>query len=564
MSRNRTALGSITRLPTLLRTLAHLRPAQAWAQLHHALFGLSAPRRAVGEAPALAIARPRTPFLGPPDHVKSHGERRIELLRTSFDLAEGIDWETQAQGPLFAYHLHQHEYLRLPEFTPGARAGILLNWIHDHPTGVGWDPHPISLRLLCWGKLLITPGALDTDERLRHEMLRSMSDQLETLAHGREVRLQANHLLSNLISVVFGGLLLDGSSSAAWRGQTDALLRELDSQIQPDGGHEERSPMYHSLLLENLLDLLNLCLADPSRAPTDLAEALREAASRMLVALEFWTHLDGQIALFADSAFDVAAEPRLLREYAKRLGVLSSASAGSGILPQSGYLRLRTGAYDLIASVAGPAPAHQPGHAHCDALAFELSVEGHRFVTDTGLFEYRPGPRRDRARATASHSTLQIDGAEQAEIWAAHRVGGRPAVELTAWDDSGSAEAICRGWSRHAPLHRRLFSVEEEGVTIVDRVEGPAREVRVCFPIDPSWRVELSTRRARAIRESESGLPCVVEIELSDALQWILERQPYYPTFGCEVERFVLVGTGPRFDEVITRMGVATNPGSGS
>ena len=553
MNRLRTGLGLIERIPTVLRTLAHLRPAQARAQIHHGLFGLASPRKAARVASALAIARSRTPFLEPVGHVKSLGGTRIELLRVPFDLAERIDWETREPGPLFAYHLHQHEYLRLPDFTPTERARHLLDWIHNHQTGVGWDPHPISLRLICWGKLLITPGALDADECLQGEMFRSMSDQLETLSHGLEVRLQANHLLSNRIAVVFGGLLLDGSSSAAWRDQADALLLELDAQIRPDGGHEERSPMYHSLLLENLLDLLNLCLADPPRAPAGLVDGLRETLSRMLCALELWTHLDGRIALFADSAFDVAAEPVSLRGYAERLGISSSANFLSGVLPQTGYLRLRAGVFDLIASVAAPAPAHQPGHAHCDALAFELSVAGDRLVTDTGLFEYLPGPRRDRARATASHSTIQVDGEEQAEFWAAHRIGGRPEVELTAWDASGSAEATCRGWSRNAPLHRRTFSVGSDGVTILDRIEGPGREVRVCLPIDPAWQVELSGRLARATRTSESGVSSTVEIELANVFAWALERQPYYPTLGCEVERSVLVGTGSRCDEAITR-----------
>jgi hypothetical protein len=274
----------------------------------------------------------------------------------------------------------------------------------------------------------------------------------------------------------------------------------------------------------------------------------------MLGALEIWTHLDGRIALFSDSAFDVAGEPRALREYAGRLGISSAGNSHTGFLPQTGYLRLRAGEFDLIASVAGPAPAHQPGHAHCDALAFELSVAGDRLVTDTGLFEYMPGPRRDRARATASHATIQIDGEEQAEIWAAHRIGGRPDVELTAWDAAGSAEATCRGWSRHAPLHRRLFSVDDRSVTITDWVEGAGHDLRICMPIDPSWQVELSAGRARATRISDDGASSNVEIELSDCFEWVLERQPYYPTFGCEVERFVLVGVGSRCVEARTQI----------
>jgi hypothetical protein len=71
--------------------------------------------------------------------------------------------------------------------------------------------------------------------------------------------------------------------------------------------------------------------------------------------------------------------------------------------------------------------------------------------------------------------------------------------------------------------------------------------------MDPAWQVELSEGRARAKRESDRGSSCVV-VELADVFEWALERQAYFPTFGCEVERFVLVGVGPGCDEAITRI----------
>jgi uncharacterized heparinase superfamily protein len=523
------------------------------AQIHHALFGLPAPRNRAGRILSLATTPPHTPFLDPPAHVKSLDGARIELLSTPFDLGERVDWQAASQGPLFAYHLHQHEYLRLAECSPLEKRTRILDWIENHRAGIGWDPHPISLRLLCWGKLLLTPGALESDETLRAEMRRSMAEQADVLARGLEVRLQANHLLTNLIALVWTRMLLEEDERSAGEDHVGSLVREIADQIRPDGGHEERSPMYHSLLLENLLDLRNLGLVNPTRISDELMEVLLEAVSRMLAALDLYTLPDGRIALLADSAFDVAAEPALLRDYAARLGVDVKTHSGAGCLPQTGYVRLCAGAFDLLASVAGPSPAHQPGHAHCDALAFELAVDGVRLVTDTGLYEYLPGLKRDRARATASHATLQIDGEEQAEIWAAHRVGGRPEVALMAWDESGSAEATCRGWSRKATLHRRLFTITSDGVAILDHVDGPSRTIRSCFPIDPLWQVERTASGARAIREDGSGARRVVDIELPGALDWSLERAPYYPSFGCEVERAVLVGVGPRCVGAVTR-----------
>jgi uncharacterized heparinase superfamily protein len=313
--------------------------------------------------------------------------------------------------------------------------------------------------------------------------------------------------------------------------------------------------MYHAAMLEGVLDLLNLCRAAPERAPDGLPNALAEAAGRMLEALLVLTHRDGRIALFADSALDLAADPDAIRCQAERLGVEGAAAAGargSACLRDTGYVRLVAGEWDLIASVGGPSPSHQPGHAHCDALAFELACAGHRVVTDTGVFEYVEGERRRRSRATASHATIQIDGEEQAEIWASHRVGGRPRVALVDFRAEGqgaaSAEATCRGWSRPRTLHRRRFFVAADGIELEDSVEGPARSIVSRLPLAPGVEVELRTAAAAGpvavCRLRAEDLDLVVEIELPAALVWRVEDGDAYPSFGRALRRPVLVGEG--------------------
>lgn len=555
------------RIPTILRTLRPLRRDQLVAQIGHALFGVGAPC-AVGDVDAqLAIARPATEFLPPPAHVRALGGERFALLATPFSLPHGRDWSARREGPLFAYHLHQHEYLRLDAFTPAERSAVVEDWIRSNPAGVGWDPHPTGLRLVAWGKLLTTPGSLapanpSPGSEAEGRMLASFVDQAETLSRRLEIRLQANHLLSNLVCVVFAGLLVESKRSDVWRARSGLLLRELTRQVHPDGGHEERSPMYHAHLLEGLLDLLNLCRAAPERAPEGLTSALEQTAARMLRALALLTHRDGRIALFADSALDVAAEPDRLVDYARRLGVdvglrdgeitagAGGARARNAWLPDTGYVRLEAGDFSLLASVAGPAPAHQPGHAHCDALAFELTLGARRLVADTGVFEYVPGERRQRSRATASHATLQIDDAEQAEIWAAHRVGGRPEVSVDAGGSMGGvaaamargeAVASCRGWSTRDVLHRRRFRVDESGVLIEDTLEGRARRVESRIPLAPGWSVEwLGPRLVRCTVQASPD--CAVEIELPEPFVWGSEQAPCYASFGREETRPVLVG----------------------
>ena len=544
MSRLARLLGLVGRTPTVLRTLAPLRPAQLRAQLGHLFTGVQAPVRLAAANLALAVERPSTPFLAPAPHVGARsaadGAIGLELLARELEVVPGaVDWATDRHGPLFAYHLHEQAWLRHSGLAPDVRRAVLEDWIDRHREGVGWDPHPISLRLLSWGKLLLTADALPSDEALRSRVIRSMADQAETLARGLEVRLQANHLLSNRIGVVWAGLLFDGEDADRWRAGSTPLLAELDAQVHLDGTHEERSPMYHSLILENGLDLLNLARRSP-RTPDGFVEALSEVLARMTRALARFTGPDDRIALFADSAWGVAADPPALFDYAVRLGVVE-ARPGPRDLPfeDSGYARIDGDDFVLIASTEGPSPAHQPGHAHCDVLAFELFVGDRRLVADTGVYEYRPGVHRDRARATASHATLRFDGKEQSEIWAAHRVGGRARVEpLDAGPDF--AECVVRGWSRGAPRHVRRFEGARGEIVVRDTVRSGGHAVESRLPLAPEWSVELEEEGAR-VRHADGT---VVTIGLEGGLAWTVERAPFHPTFHTEVDRNVLVGRG--------------------
>jgi uncharacterized heparinase superfamily protein len=536
-------LSRLGRLATVLRTVRYIRLRQGAAQLHHALSGLRPPARIDEPPPELRARRVAVPFLPPPAHVRVEAPGRLELLNREVELGEPIDWDLEGEGPLWSYHLHELDHARASALSPEVRGRMLLDWIAHHPRGIGWDPHPISLRTLAWAKLLLTPDALalerDDETRVRH----SMAEQLETLDRNLEVRLQANHLLSNLIGVVFGGLLFEGTRADAWLDRQRELIAELRDQIRPDGGHEERSPMYHSLLLESLLDLRNLAGAVPGRASEALVGELEATTARMLGALRLWTHPDGQIALFADSAFGIAQTPAALEAYASALGVEGAPAPADGLLRDVGYARLHSEPFTLIASLAGPMPSHQPGHAHCDALSFELSCGDERVVCDTGVCEYVPGTRREQSRATQSHATVEVAGRDQAETWSSHRVGGRPRVKLEAAVGSGRVEASCASWSTRDTVHRRVFHVAEGGVEISDAIEGRARPVRLALPLGVGVKTTLRAGQGDA-PTAELLLPSGrrVEVSLPASADWKIERAPYFPEFGRSLERDCLIG----------------------
>ena len=523
---------------TLWRTLRHVRPVQLAGQLRHRLRGVR-PVAFAGPPPELAARPPLAGFLPAPRAGAWDGALRFRLLEREVTFAGRIDWEFAGEGPLWSFLLHQFHWARDPSIPAAARCAAILDWIERCRAGHGWLADPTSFRILNWSKFLLSPGALPDDAGARARIAGSLAAQCETLARHLETHLLANHYFTNLSALTLAGLAFGGSAGDRWLAHSAAFQGELAAQVGADGLHEERSPMYHAALLEQVLDALHV--ADLSgRASGALRGALRDAAARMLGALGVLTHPDGEIALFGDSAFGFAHAPATLEAYGRSLGVAARAPDPPGLLADAGFVRLEAGPFVLLASLGGPAPAHQPGHAHADALAFELSVGGERVVTDTGVCEYRPGPRRDESRATRSHATLELDGRDQSELWAAHRVGGRARVRLVSAAPPHRAEATCRSWFARDTLHRRSFEIHVDGVEITDRLEGAPRAVRSTLPLAPGLEPVLdgATARLRTPRGATLALA------LPRGLAWSVERLAWMPELGRREERAALVGVG--------------------
>jgi len=534
---------------TLLRTLRHLRPVQWTGQLRRRV-RRPQPVAFAGPTPELVAGAPPAAFLASPPGTTSDGRRRFRWLEREVVVDGAIDWDHAADGPLWTFLLHQFHWARDPELGAERRAAAILDWIERHPAGRGWALDPTSFRVLNWTKLLLTPGALPDDPGVRERIARSVAGQCETVARHLETHLLANHYFTNLAALCLAGLAFRGPAADRWLAHAGRFREQLDEQVPADGLHYERSPMYHAALLEQVLDLVHVGRIG-ERTPGPLAAALDEAAARMLGALEVVTHPDGEIALFADSAFGFAHPPAALHAYAAALGCAPRAPDPPGLLADAGYVRLEAGPFVLLASIGGPAPAYQVGHAHADGLAFELSVAGERVVTDTGVCEYVPGPLRDASRATRSHATFELDGRDQSELWAAHRLGGRAAVALVSAAPPHRAEGTCRSWFARDSTHRRSFEAHVDGVEIVDRVEGTPRTVRSTLPLAPG--IEPTLDGAAASLRTPGGVS--LRVELPDGLAWRVERLPYLPSFGRCVERAALVGTGRPAGPLTLRIG---------
>ena len=70
-------------------------------------------------------------------------------------------------------------------------------------------------------------------------------------------------MLANLKALIFFEVFFPNKHSTQrlkiWKKE---YLHQLKEQILEDGGHYELSPMYHNIILEDLIDLRNILLED--------------------------------------------------------------------------------------------------------------------------------------------------------------------------------------------------------------------------------------------------------------------------------------------------------------
>jgi uncharacterized heparinase superfamily protein len=435
---------------------------------------------------------------------------------------------------LWRYHLHSMPFLHQDGMTPEARREWMHSWIRGNtePKGEGWEPFPTSLRLVNWFKVWWTDGVWVSDAPL----LASAYAQARQLRRCVEFHLQGNHLFENLKTLFWAGCTFAGAEADTWRTWAARhLVQQLHEQVLPDGGHYERSPMYHALVLEGCLDLLNIQAAWGAQHP-DLAALLTSKAQAMLAWLEAMTHPDGAIALFNDAAFHIAPASHRLLDYGRKLGLSWPAPDPFLHLADSGYVVVRDDGHYLVMDIGPIGPDQQPGHGHCDLFSFEWSCGAQRVICDSGVYAYQDPVMRPYVRSTAAHNTIRLDGEDQSEVWKEFRVARRAhPQELhvehigngTVWV-VGHHDGYCRLTGR--PVHRRAFRFRAGHLSIVDEISGSGtHDIEAFVHHHPAITVRHEPPQAFALFHGECAIG---RIECAAWQQADLRQGWYCPEFG--------------------------------
>jgi len=456
-----------------------------------------------------------------------------------------VGWDNPSQSKLWRYNLHYFDYLNQLEFENEGvelQNNIIDKWISENPfgKGTGWEPYPTSLRIINWIKWHFRTNGLSDEAKL------SLWNQFNWLSGRPEYHLLGNHLFINakallFVCVIFG---LD-EHSAIYRKALKILKEELSEQFLEDGAHFELSPMYHSLAMEDLLDLYQLTRSLPSSFPN---QEIQEKFQIGMNWLHYMSYSSGDLAHFNDCANDIAPTISELNELGQRVGLnwALNSDIKFNYFKDSGFVVLKNETVHLIADIGDIGPDYLPGHAHADSLSFELAINGQRVIVNSGTGEYGLSEERLRQRSTAAHSTIELDGKSSSEVWSGFRVAQRARiaeVEIIEEDKKLEFAAVHDGYKRikSKPLHKRNWKLNDSSIEIIDMVSGSGNSVQLRYYIHPDIQVEIHNDGVllRANSEKLAKIRTVQIVQVVDST--------YHDKFGSSRKNkcLLIAGTTP-------------------
>jgi uncharacterized heparinase superfamily protein len=382
----------------------------------------------------------------------------------------GSIWDVPFSDPLTRLELHGFVWMddlaAYGDTKAQERAQVwTMDWVQrfGRGKGPGWQPDFIGRRLIRWiNHMPMLLQGLAPEQA--SALTANLSAQLHFLAKRWEYAAPGLARIEALTGMIIAGLVLEGMGDhvePALRG----LGAEVEAEVDMGGGITSRNP-------EELLDIFTL-LTWASQA---LAEAGRMAAPEHLAAIEriapvlrALRHADGGLARFHGGGR--GAEGRLDAALANA-GVKPMASAGMAM----GFARLNGGRTTVILDAAPPPLAGLSAHA--STCAFEMTSGRRPVVVSCGSGVAFGTEWRQAGRATASHSTLAIEGFSSSRLGSNGEGAFVERAEVTTLrvvpgENGAGVHLGHNGWSTtHGVSHIRDLMLTQDGrhLTGIDRM----------------------------------------------------------------------------------------------
>lgn len=331
-----------------------------------------------------------------------------------------------------------------------------FQWIaaYGRGKGPGWTPDLTGRRVIRWinHALMLLSGKERADSAA---FFAALSRQTLYLSHRWKGAAPGLPRFEALTGLVCAGLALTGMERLVTPALA-ALARDCATEIDAEGGIPTRNP-------EELLEVFTLLswafqtLVEAGRKPPPELTAAIERVAPTLRALR---HADGALARFHGGGRGLE-------------GRLDHALAQSGVKPMAvtglamGFARLSAGRTTVIVDAKAPPEGRASAAAHASTLAFEMTSGRRPVIVSCGSGAPFGAEWRRAGRATASHSTLAIDGYSSSRLGQGERLTDRAQAipaRMTQGPDGHALLIGHTGWAAtHGLTHMRGLELSPDG-----------------------------------------------------------------------------------------------------
>lgn len=359
------------------------------------------------------------------------------------------------------------------------------------------------------------------------------------LEHGRHIfhnleyseTLTSNHYLSNLVGLIYLGVLLPELKEAKkWK---EFGIREIESemlkQVYPDGINFEASTNYHRLAtelflsatmlaqlngekfsgeyikrLEKMIDVLGVIMKPDGTTPV-----IGDQDNGRLHRLKVWKNplhewidfrplsISGKIwsrkpiGINVEKSIYIEAfwllGPKAIREFINDPMFTNPKPKDSMFYPHGGWLVMRDRDNYLFLDVGPVGQNGIGGHSHNDTLSIDVFSDGQSWIVDPGTYTYTNDYKtRHMFRQTKSHNTVYVPGFEQSLLDEKFpfEVTKPSKQKILIWEvnrDYNLFAAEVEYASIPAITHRRvvIYVVEARAWLIADQVIPEGKNARI-------------------------------------------------------------------------------------
>jgi hypothetical protein len=508
---------------------------------------------------------------------------------------------------------HQHLVLLAQAFHfTGEQAFLdeafhqLESWLDANPflRGINWaSALEVAFRALSWTWLWLLA---------RDFFPQPLGPRFQTALYRHGCFLERNlsiyfspntHLLGEAVALhALGVLFPEWPRAGLWTASGNRIVREqMERQVRPDGSHFEQSAYYHVYALDFFL--FHRILAGTATADYAAYDAHLHAMAEYLQALLGPSgilpylgdddggrvfHPYGERARFGHATLATCGalfgRPEWVGtpedtecQAAWWLGVQLGAPDDkppapppappqpSRLFPDAGVAMMVSGDRQIVVK-AGPFGEGSGGHSHSDVLSLVARIGPREVLIDPGTYTYVAEPEeRNRYRGSAAHSTIRIDGRDQALPAGPFRWIEKPATQVRQWTTSAEADYLDASCAYAGFTHRRRIRfVKPLYVVVLDTVDGPAGEhlleqfwhlgaaedaARLAFTA-PAESLEGWRSRALGAREASPVLRIAYRGPLPARMAAVLDLSgdpaPGAVTLGTEADKTVIAWNGGR------------------